>query len=93
MDFKVSLLVILFLFVFIKDASFIEDITDKVGNVVIHATKDGIEINRIEDEINNKNKTSDREKLIDDSESNEDPNVGINDYGEYEYFPNVSGCI
>ena len=85
-----SCFIVLILFLLIQEAKFCEDIADTVGNIIIHAIEDGIKENRVEDDNIYDNKISDREGIIDD---NDDPNVGENDYGEYEYFPEASDVM
>ena len=71
MDFKIPLYILVFLFVFINEASFNENIIDIVGTFIARATIDGIDDNRIEDGKHDNDKISDREELIDDNDSYE----------------------
>lgn len=87
---KIALAFISFL-VFIQDVKSSEDISDTFGSVIIHAIIDGVKEHRDVDANDAQNKISDRETFIDNDDDKVDPNVGVNDYGEYEYFPDTSG--
>ena len=55
-----------------------EDIADEEKSVLIAAIKEGIDEH---------NALLNREGIIDNNVNAEEPNFGINDYGEYEYMP------
>ena len=76
----------LLIFVLIKNARPCEDFAHFVESVIIHAIEDGIKENNVEYGTNNQKETADREDFVDSN----DPNIGINDYGEYEYVPEAS---
>lgn len=76
----------LILFVFIKYASPCEDFTHFVESVIMHAIEDGIKENNVEYGTNDQKQRAEREDFVDSN----DPNIGINDYGEYEYVPEAS---
>ena len=89
MDRKKYFQLTLILFVFIKYARPCEDFYHFVESVIMHAIEDGIKENNVEYGTNNQKEIPDREDLVDSINDN-DPNIGINDYGEYEYFPVAS---